>query len=257
MHKKKSMTSEKASFVKTRGHQDAKEFAILIGLSDDYLNDPQAKKDVIDKSGDSYSVKSGEKKWQIFLYGKTRFEEDYTFKTMNGIGKLFLQCIECFPKSFTEYQKNKELYKEKLQLPMKNLCGRLQEKNILSAFIDKAMFNSGEVNYLAIKNEGKFHVFWSKDIVNILTVNVTVSNSKARAKNQMSNQKVVFKINEKICGEIEMRNDSEIHYRQVKFWLSKPHILSLLLKNTTSIKEYSDKILVYGKAIKKFGRWKT
>ena len=40
------------------------------------------KKDVIDSEGRSYSVKSGEKKWQIFLYGKKRFGEDYTFKGM-------------------------------------------------------------------------------------------------------------------------------------------------------------------------------
>jgi hypothetical protein len=44
MPKKKAMTSEKASFVKLRGHRDAKEFARLIGLKGDYLNDPKAKK---------------------------------------------------------------------------------------------------------------------------------------------------------------------------------------------------------------------
>lgn len=256
MHKKKAMTKEKASFVKLQGHRDAKEFAYLIGLEDDYLNDPKAKKDVIDKSGDSYSVKSGEKKWQIFLYGKTRFEDDYTFKTMNGMGKLFIQCIECFPESFAEYQKNKKLYKEKLQYPMIELCARLQNKSILSAFIDKAMFNSGEVNYLAIKHEERFHVFWSRDVVETLANNITVENSKARQINQISNQKVVFKISGKTCGEIEMRNDSKIHYREIKFWLSKKHIVKLLLASITSVKEYNNKILIYGKAIKKFGRWK-
>ncbi|MEW6481421.1 MAG: hypothetical protein AB1397_00175 [bacterium] len=100
----------------------------------------------------------------------TRFEEDYSFQAMNGLGKLFLACIECFPETFTEYQKNKKLYKERLQFPMIELCKRLKNQNILSAFIDKAMFNSGEVNYLAIKHEGKFHVFWSRDVVEILIV---------------------------------------------------------------------------------------
>jgi hypothetical protein len=37
-------------------------------LSNDYQNDVQAKKDVIDFNGDSHSVKSGKKRWQIFLY---------------------------------------------------------------------------------------------------------------------------------------------------------------------------------------------
>ncbi len=99
MGKKRAMTSEQASYVKRQGHSDAKEFAKLIGPSDEYLNDPKAKKDVIDKSGDLYSVKSGKKKWQIFLYSKKRFENDYSFRVMNGMGQLLLKCTKCFPDS--------------------------------------------------------------------------------------------------------------------------------------------------------------
>ena len=93
MVKKKAMTSEKASYVKRKGHEDAREFAELLGIGKEYKSEPQAKKDVIDLEGHSYSVKSGEKKWQIFLYSKTRFETDYTFRGMNGIGDLLLKCI--------------------------------------------------------------------------------------------------------------------------------------------------------------------
>lgn len=49
---------------------------------------PRAKKDVIDLEGRSYSVKSGEKKWQIFLYGKTRFEGNYVFKGMRNDSEI-------------------------------------------------------------------------------------------------------------------------------------------------------------------------
>lgn len=212
MHKKKAMSSQKASYVKRQGRLDAKEFAKSIGLDDDYLNDPKAKKDVIDKSGDSYSVKSGEKKWQIFLYGKKRFGEDYSFMAMNGIGQLLLKCIECFPGSFSKYSENKQLRKLKLQHPMVELRNKLKNKKRLAAFIDKAMFNSGEVNYLSIKHDDKFHIFWSRDIVNTLSDCLHVENSQARSANQVANQKVVFKI-DKTYGEIEMRNDSEVHYR--------------------------------------------
>jgi len=187
MHKKKAMTSEKASFVKRQGHRVAKEIAHLICLEDDYLNDPKVKKDVIDKSGDSYSVKSGERKWQIFLYGKTRFEEDYSFRAMNGIGQLLLECIKCFPDLFSKYLENKQIYKKKLKKPMIELCNKLKNKKRLSAFIDKSMFNSGEVNYLVIKHENKFHVYWSRDIVDILSGNISVENSRARNVNQMPN----------------------------------------------------------------------
>ncbi len=210
---------------------------------------------MIDRSGDSYSVKSGEKKWQIFLYGKTRFEEDYSFRAMNGIGQLLLECIECFPDLFSKYLKDKQIYKKKLEKPMVELCNKLKDKKRISAFIDKAMFNSGEVNYLVIKHENKFHVYWSRDIVDILSENIVVENSRARNINQMSNQKVIFKVDNRTCGEIEMRNDSEIHYREVKFWLNKKLIVKLLFDKITKFHKYSDRVLVYGNAIKKFGRW--
>lgn len=234
---------------------DAKDFAKSIGLDDDYLNDPKAKKDVIDKSGDSYSVKSGEKKWQIFLYSERRFRRDYSFMAMNGVGQLLLKCIQCFPGSFRKYSEHKKLYKNNLQQPMIKLCNKLRDKKRLAAFIDKAMFNSGEVNYLAIKHENKFHIFWSRDVIGILSDNLRAENSQARTTKQNPNQKVVFKI-DKTYGEIEMRNDSEIHYREVKFWLNKKLVVNLLLGKIKKVYNYSDNVLVYGEAIKRFGRWK-
>jgi len=44
MTKKKSMTSEKASFVKRKGHADAKEFAEKLVIGKEYKSNPQAKK---------------------------------------------------------------------------------------------------------------------------------------------------------------------------------------------------------------------
>ena len=60
--KKRGLSSENARWVRQSGHNDALEFAITIGLPRDYRNDPKAKKDVIDPSGDAHSVKSGQKK---------------------------------------------------------------------------------------------------------------------------------------------------------------------------------------------------
>lgn len=257
MVKKKAMTSEKASYVKRKGHADAKEFAEVLGIGKEFKSDPQAKKDVIDFDGYFYSVKSREKKWQIFLYGKTRFEENYTFKGMNGLGELFLKCIKSFPESREDYLKNREFYKRKLQEPMRELCKKLQEKRILAAFIDKSMFNSGEVNFLVIKEGEKFHVFWSRDVVDILTNNYEVENSKARAKNQMDDQKVVFKVSGKTHGEIEMRNDSEIHYREVKFWLSKKLTFELLISKIEKSQNFNNRIVLYGKAINKLLKRKS
>lgn len=254
MAKKKAMTHRKASYVRRKGHADAREFAKCLGIGKEYKSDPRAKKDIIDSEGHSYSVKSGENKWQIFLYGKTRFENDYTFKGMNGLSELFLQCIESFPESRKDYLKNKEVYKRNLQKPMRKLCQRLKEKRILAAFIDKSMFNSGEVDFLVIKEGNLFHVFWSREVVDVLTENYNVENSKAKGKNQMDDQKVIFKVSGKTHGEIEMRNDSDIHYREVKFWLDKKLTFELLTSQIKMAQNFNDRIILYGKAINKLKR---
>lgn len=251
MNKKRAMSSEKASRVKKQGHIDAREFASLLGIGREYKSDPIAKKDVIDNEGNTFSVKSGEKKWQIFLYGESRFKEDYDFKGMNSLNTIFLDCINAFPESRDEYLKNKIIYKENLKIPMVKLCEKLKEKRLLEAFLYKSIFNSGEVDYLVIKEKRGFHIFYNKDVINTLSKNIEVENSKARQKGQIDNQKVVFKFEGKTIGEIEMRNDSYVHYREVKFWLSKEKVFNLLQREIKNVDILRDKILVYGDAIKK------
>jgi hypothetical protein len=254
MRKRKAMTSEKASYVKRKGHADAQEFARALGIGKEYKSEPQAKKDVIDLEGHSYSVKGGEKKWQIFLYGKTRFERDYSFRGMNGLGDLFLRCINSFPENRNQYLRNKDKYKIQLQKPMRELCKRLKEKRLLAAFIDKSMFNSGEVDFLVIKEGEIFHVFWSREVVEILVNNYVVENSKARNENQFNDQKVVFKFENVTHGEIEMRNDSEIHYREIKFWLNKKLTFNLLKSQIRAVQNFTSKIIFYGKTIRKLSK---
>jgi hypothetical protein len=255
MPKKKAMTSEKASFVKRKGHADAREFAKVLGIGKEFKSDPTAKKDVIDSEGYSYSVKSGEKKWQIFLYGKTRFLTNFNFKSMNGLSKIFLECIESFPESRKEYLKDKKKYKEKLKGPMRKLCQKLQDKKLLAGFINKSMFNSGEVDFLVVKEREQFHVFWGEDVVKVLTENLEVENSKARRSSQLDDQKVVFKFSRKTIGEIEMRNDSDKHYREVKFWLGKNETLNLLKTKIFPFKEINERLILYGTAIKKLSKY--
>lgn len=257
MGKKRAMTSQKASYVKRKGHADALEFAKLLGIGKEYKSEPLAKKDVIDSNGYTYSVKSGEKKWQIFLYGQTRFESDFTFRGMNGLGDLFLKCINSFPKNRDEYLRNKDKYKIKLQKPMRKLCEKLKEKRLLAAFIDKSIFNSGEVDFLVIKEEEFFHVFWGREVVEILVDNYSVENSKARAKNQFDDQKVIFKVEGTTHGEIEIRNDSEIHYREIKFWLNKKLTFNLLKSKIKQNQFINDKIIAYDEAIKKLTKIKN
>lgn len=170
---------------------------------------------------------------------------------MNGIGEIMLKCIESFPEDRNEYVKNKIVYKQKLQEPMRKLCEKLKQKRLLGAFLDKSIFNSGEVDFLVVKDKEVFHIFLNKDVINVLTNNFEVENSKARSEGQLDAQKVVFKINGRTIGEIEMRNESEIHYREIKFWLSKPMTLELLKTNIKNAQNFSDRIVVYGSNINK------
>jgi hypothetical protein len=66
---------------------------------------------------------------------------------------------------------------------------------------------------------------------------------------QYDDQKVVFKFEGKTIGEIEMRNDSEVHYREVKFWLHKALSLELLIKKIPLLAEYEKRnIRLYSKS---------
>lgn len=250
--KSRASSSDEARRYRQQGHEDALLFALAIGLNEDYKNDAKAKKDVIDLSGDAHSVKSGEKKWQIFLYSEKRFEE---FRIMNGMGQDLIDCINSFPKQFDEYQKNKLKAKEKLRPHMVVLANKLKEKYRLKAFIEKSMFNGGEVNYLTVKDNKIFHVFWGKEVAQVMVDNLEVANSQARQADQFPEQKVVFRFDGTNLAELEMRNDSPIHYREIRFNMYKPKAMKLLFSKITLKQNYNEKVILYGETIKHFGRW--
>lgn len=255
MGKKRAMTSEKARSVKKRGHEDEKEFAELIGAGYQYQNGQTDKKDVIDMNGDTHSVKSGDTRWQVFLYGMKRFQEDKIFKVMggigDGIGDLIYSCLNCYPISHSTYEEEKENTKQMLQSRMLALCGKLQNDDVFAAFLSKSIFNCGEVIYLTIKQNNKFHVFWNKDVVDILKDNLKRETSIARANNQTNYQKVTFVLNDRQAGTIEIRHDSNKHSRQAVFCLDKELVFNLL-SNGFDCEEWGDRVVVYGNAIKKF-----
>ena len=252
--KKRAMTSEKAREVKIQGKLDEIEFAELIGVKDAYENDIRAKKDVVDLCGDTHSVKGGKKKWQIFLYSKSRFETDIIFQRLNGLGLIFLECLSSFPDSYDDYQKNKSKYKNNLKKAMRKLCGKLQDEKTLRVFFMKSFFNAGEVQYLTIKENSEFLIFHRDDVLNIFVANLDVENSRARQSGQFDDQKVVFKLQSGVTlGEIEIRTD-EKNYRRVKFWISKNKTLELLKENVVERKKLKDGLYVFGKAIKTFRR---
>ncbi len=48
-----------------------------------------------------------------------------------------------------------------------------------------------------------------------------------------------------------MRNDSHVHYREVKFWLDKRLTFNLLITHISKRENLNNKIILYGKAISK------
>lgn len=255
MSKRKAMSSDKARKVRAQGHLDALEFAKLIGMENDYRNNSKAKKDVVDPIGDTHSVKSGTKRWQIFLYGKNRFESDDAFQSMNGIGQLLIKCIDVFPDSFDEYKKDKQFYKDKLRIPMRELQEKLSLKRRLRTFLNKSIFNGGEVDYLTVKHNDLFHVFFNVDVINAFSNNLEVVNSQARRENETPELKVLFKFSDHNLGELEIRNSGANHYKEVLFVMNKLKVIELLFKKIPFTGKYNEKVYLYGQSKNKFGKW--
>ena len=69
------------------------------------------------------------------------------------MGQHLIDCIESFPPTYDEYQKNKAVSKEKLRPNMVAMAEKLKDKHRLRAFISKSMFNGGEVNYLTVLHD--------------------------------------------------------------------------------------------------------
>ena len=121
-------------------------------------------------------------------------------------------------------------------------------------FLLEALFHSSEVDYFTVKEESLFHIFDAEEVIKTINSSVVLANSKAGQEGQMDDQKVIFKLTDAdiTIGEIEMRNDSNVHYRQVKFLMDREKTLQLLKQKIDHGKNKSDKIITYGKATAKF-----
>jgi len=186
------MTSTDAALKKIGGHLHEYDFAEIIG-GEVNKGGQTDKKDVVDNKHRVYSVKGGTW-WQVFLYGRARFESNTAFKGLGNLSPLMTKCIDAFPVDWDEYQKNKMQAKENLQQPMQLLCAELKKPNMLAAFFNKALFNGGEVGYLSIlpqdfgdahASSKIFHVFFHADVERVLSENIKVVNSRARNSSQM------------------------------------------------------------------------
>jgi hypothetical protein len=139
---------------------------------------------------------------------------------------------------------------------MRQIAEKLQEKSRLRAFLNKSMFNGGEVNYLTVKHNDTFHVFLNRDVIEVFADNLEVCNSRAIIANHKPEQKVLMRHKGINLGELEMRNESATHYREIRFNMIKPKVMSLLFTKIPKTGEYNNLVYIYGNAFRTFGRWR-
>ena len=252
---KRAMDSKTASMKKTSGHKNEEHFADAID-GDCKVGASTGKPDVIDKNGQVYSVKAG-KLWQIFLYRKERLKTNTEFQNIGNVAKIMVDCLNAFPPSFEEYQADKETAKEALRPNMRALLAEFQQPSIFEEFLYKAIFNS-RVDLLAIypgkandpQNKKHFHVFHKDDVIKALCSDLTLANSRKIKTKDTPEQKVVLqsKLARKQAGQIELRNDSQQHYKEMKFRLEAEVIAQILLNSIKPSKQLKPNVTVYGKA---------
>ena len=155
--------------------------------------------------------------------------------------------------------------KNKLAKATDEVYNLLKNRSFLQDFLDEALFNSREVSFLAIKDttyrkDDAFKVFSRKDVLNILSSELFPATSKAGNVPEdfnVSGQKTLlcYKTKsgtQKNVVEIEIRNDSDTHYRQVRFNMYSRDALTLLLNKLEDNKKSTSgkKLSYFGESFK-------
>jgi len=211
------MTSAHASEVKRAGHKREAVFAQIIGGE---VIKGTGKADV-SLDFETWSVKGGT--WsQIFLYRGARAAT---------LGPEFRECVDVFPDDRSDYVVDKDSYKVILAKKMRVIAGLLSNDAHLKTFLYRAMF-SDSVDYLVIEKGRKFLEFNAEDVVEALVSGMEVRNSRGE-------QKVVFYVEgvRAQLGQLEMRNDSIQHYKEIKCRFNLP-ILCKFLEARCAVNEY-------------------
>ena len=260
MPRRRAMDRDHAREVKTAGHRNEADFAALIG-GEVNLGSHTDKKDVIDGQHRFHSVKAGTW-WQMFLYGRERLRTNTIFQGLGDVADIMIACIDAYPASREEYLRDRIAAKRRLQPEMRRLLAELQKPRIFRAFLDKALFDGGNADYLSMflgrastpSHDKHFHVFHKDEVVAALDADVTLRNSKARRADEMDDQKVTFLSarHGRNIGEIEDRHDSDAHYREMKFRLHARSVFEILTERITGDARARPQVTAYGRAVQLF-----
>lgn len=286
INRRRAPSSEVSREKKQGGHTNEAEYALLIGGK---TIPGVGKGDVLDNRGKSHSVKSG-KKWQVFLYRYDRIEgsrylcelkaclDAFTIDYPRYVGDRN-KCIEKKENLVEERGRaavgrmtNDEIKdalgsneyvkaKERLAGATLRVSRKLEDKTFLRQFLAEAIFNKSEVSYLAVKDGAHFKVFAASDVLEHLVARIFPATSKAGRVPEDYNvdgQKVLLRYakgkGHKNLVEIEIRNDSEQHYREVRFNMYSKDFLAIMLGKEPGLSpmKYCEGVVLYGDAIQLF-----
>jgi len=290
INRRRAPSREISKEKKLSGHLREQAYAALIGGE---VLRGTGKGDVKDKNGNLHSVKSG-KKWQVFLYGYSRICSSLHLNILrpsldafpedaNRYFKDRIKCITFKEEYIKNHGRNATIQlsnndiakhlgintyvksKNRLAKTTISICNALKDKDRLRNFLDEALFNNAEVEFLVIKDstykkDGLFKVFAREDVLDILSAKLFPSVSTAGRVPEdynVAGQKTLLRYKRTIgqpknIVEIEVRNDSHGHYRQIRFNMYSQDTLSLLLDRPQPlpVKYLGKYVVAYGQAIK-------
>ena len=251
-HKKKAMSSEKASVVKKAGHSNEDDFAALIGGS---VVKGHTKPDVV-KNEIGFSLKKVCKRIQFALYSRNSANWAHD----SASAKICKDLLTIYPPTFEEYNTNKQHTKQQLRTKMLLLKEHLATNpENLREYLSLVMTNHGEVEYLVMRNlDDKQYIFNANEAIDVIVKNAIVTNSQSRKPGDTPEQKTLITIpNQKESKyvnllELETRNSSAGHYAEFLCVCNRDPLFELLVKHITEEQVFKDNMVVRGAAIEKF-----
>ena len=251
-HKKKAMTSEKASIVKKAGHTNENDFADLICGS---VVKGQTKCDVV-KNGIGFSLKKVCKRIQFALYSRNSANWVHGSES----AQICKDILTIYPHTIEEYKSKKTDIKQQLRTKMLLLKEHLgTNPEHLREYLSLVMTNNGEVEYLVMRDrDDKQYIFNANEAIDVIVKNAIVSNSQWRKPGDTPEQKTLITIpnknNTKYVNlmELETRTSSPKHYAEFLCVCNRDPLFDLLVKHIAEEQVFKDNMVVRGKAINNF-----
>jgi len=244
LHKKKAMSSEKASIVKKEGHSNETDFAHLI---EGEVVPGRGKTDVT-KNGIKFSLKKVCARIQFALY--SRNSKCWTESSPSAM--ICKDALTIYPDSFDDYTSKKTYYKGLLRTKMVAFKDHLSIPKNLKEYLNLVFTNSGEVDYIVMKDGINQYVFDATEAIDTIVKVAKVVNSKARKAGDTPEQKVLVTIPKgngtRNLLELEIRNSSAGHYAEFLCVCNRNQLFELLKISIIEEVIYKNIIILRGNA---------